>query len=350
MTNEPHGKALGGIARKESLSPERRKDIASDAAKARWKHRDRITPVKATHAGTLRIGELEIECANLPDGRRVLSEKSVLTVLGRGYSGYYSQRDAESVTAVLPRYLAPKNLHPFVSEELRALLSTPIYYVPPRGSGLAYGMDATVLPQVCDVWLTARTNGVLNASPAQLRTALAAELIVRGLAQVGIIALVDEATGFQHDRARDALAKILEEFIAKELRPWVHTFPDEFYKQLFRLRGIRFPGDTVRRPQYFGHLTNDIVYKRLAPGVLEELKKATAKDSAGKPSKPHLHRRLTENVGHPKLREHLASVVTVMKLSTEYADFLAKLDSVLPRYGETVLFNFGSNDDDIDGL
>src|SRR5690606_34477435 len=76
----------------------------------------------------------------------------------------------------------------------------------------------------------------------------AADVLMRGLASVGIIALVDEATGFQRDRTADALAKILEEFIAKELRPWVQTFPDQFYEHLFRLRGMNFPRDRVKRP------------------------------------------------------------------------------------------------------
>jgi len=67
------------------------------------------------------------------------------------------------------------------------------------------------------------------------------EILVRGFARVGIIALVDEATGYQEDRARDALAKILEAFIAKELRKWISTFPIDYYKELFRLRGWRFP-------------------------------------------------------------------------------------------------------------
>jgi hypothetical protein len=156
---------------------------------------------------------------------------------------------------------------------------------------------------------------------------------------VGIIALVDEATGYQRDRASDALSKILEAFIAKELQPWVKTFPDEYYEQLFRLRGLSYPSDTVKRPQYFGHLTNDIVYKRLAPTVLEELKKTTPKTPKGR-LKNHLHRRLTPDLGHPKLREHMSSVVTAMKLSEDYEDFIKKLDSIHPRYDETISMDF----------
>jgi hypothetical protein len=107
------------------------------------------------------------------------------------------------------------------------------------------------------------------------RMIAAADLLVRALANVGIIALIDEATGFQREELLNALAKILEAFIATELRPYVRAFPIAFYDQLFRLRGLSFPKDAVQRPLYFGHLTNDIVYKRLAPNVLEELRKVT---------------------------------------------------------------------------
>ena len=43
---------------------------------------------------------------------------------------------------------------------------------------------------------------------------------------------------------KDALARILEEFIAKELRPYIRTFDTEFYEHLFRLRGLEFPKDS----------------------------------------------------------------------------------------------------------
>jgi hypothetical protein len=201
----------------------------------------------------------------------------------------------------------------------------------------AQGYRAELLQMVCDVYLDARKGGMLTQS--QEKIADQAEMLVRGFARVGIIALVDEATGYQRDRASDALARILEQFIAKELQPWVKTFPDEFYEQLFRLRGLEFPRDTVKRPQYFGYLTNDIIYKRLAPGILDELKRTEPKTPSGR-RKGTIQQRLTPDLGHPKLREHLASVTTIMALSDDYEDFMRKLDKRHPKYGETISFDF----------
>jgi P63C domain len=159
--------------------------------------------------------------------------------------------------------------------------------------------------------------------------------------ELAILELVDENTGYERDKVRGNLERILQEFIAKELRPWIHTFPDEFYEQLFRLRGLRFLKDSVKRPQYFGHLTNDVIYRRLAPGVLEELKRVIPKASDGRP-KVRLHQMLTENVGYRKLLQHLGSVTTLMKLSDDrdYNGFLTRLDRIHPRYGETPILPF----------
>ncbi len=161
--------------------------------------------------------------------------------------------------------------------------------------------------------------------------------MVRGLARVGIIALVDEATGYQEVRARNALAEILERFIATELRKWVKTFPAEFYQEMFRLRQWPYPrlGNQTQRPVMAGKLTNDIVYARLAPGVLEELRRLTPRDDKGR-LKTHLHRRLTEDVGHPKLREHLSAVVALMKASDTWSVFMRSMNRALPRYGRTL--------------
>ncbi len=190
-------------------------------------------------------------------------------------------------------------------KDLSVRIRNPIHFRPAGTGKLAYGYEATILADICDAVLSARkVPGVLTAQQAHM--ADQCELMVRGFARVGIIALVDEATGFQKDRARDALAKILEKFIAKELQPWVHTFTNEFYENLFRIRGLTVQ-NVNNRPSYFGILTNNIVYARLAPAVLAELKRTTPKRPDGS-LKHKLHQRLSPEMGHPRLREHIASV------------------------------------------
>lgn len=329
----------GGRARAQNLSKEKRSEIARKAAESRW---SKDMPA-AYYTGIIQIGDAELACAVLEDGTRVLTQSDMMRALGRARQA--KGRAFYDADVNLPAFLTAKNLKPFIANELY-VTSSQIEFKLPSGQR-AFGYKAELLPQVCEVYLKARDAGALASS--QTHIAHHADILIRGLASVGIVALVDEATGYQRDRAADALAKILEKFIAKELQPWVHTFPDIFYQELFRLRSLDFPADKVKRPQYFGHLTNDIVYKRLAPGVREELNKTTPKAPSGR-RKHHMHRKLTPEMGHPKLREHLASVTTVMRLSSDYDDFVNKLDKIHPRYDETLPFDFGEDEDDGIGI
>lgn len=338
MEEKNEAKVRAAKARSESLTPEQRSEIARKAARVRHG-----IPA-ATHVGELEIGDLSISCAVLPDGTRLLSQGSITAAFGPVIGGYQQRkRTADNHDGEMPLFLLAKSLQPFITGDLRTMVSKSWRYKDPRGGPVRVGLEASLLPQSCDVWLKARDAGALTK--IQMPVADRAEILMRGLAHTGIIALVDEATGFQYDRAKDALTKILEAFIAKELQPWVRTFPMDFYQELFRLRGLDYPKETVKRPQYFGVLTNDIVYKRIAPHVLDELKRVTPINESGR-RKHKFFQRLTQNVGYPKLREHLGSVTTIMKLSDHYPDFLEKLDRIHPRFGDTIPLAL---DYDIDG-
>lgn len=342
--NEVTGRAKGGLARKAALSGKKRSAIAKKAAAARWAHDIR----EVTHGSDdhpLKIGEIEIPCYVLDGDTRVLSQRGLQSGIGMSTGGSTSgtHRLAQFIEA-----LAEKGVD---CEELAARLRNPIIFRRTTGGALAYGYEATMLADICDAVLAGRKMGLF--APNQMHVADRCEVLVRGFARVGIIALVDEATGFQRDRAKDALARILEAFIAKELQPWLRTFPSEFYQEMFRLRGLEYPTDSVQRPRYFGVLTNDIVYNRLAPGVLDELKKVTPRNVLGRPT-AKFFQMLTRNIGYPKLREHLGAVVAVMRLSTDWHDFKAKLDRLYPRLdGESTQYAFeygGEEEDDGKGL
>lgn len=285
------------------------------------------TTLKAKYTGELHIGNKILGCAVLEDGTRVLTQSGILSALGRS-----NQPSSVEKTGFgqLPAFLRGKHIEPYISENLRKAIA-PLVFKPLHGGRDAYGYKAETLPLVCDVFLDARANGTLPAN--QLPIAKHCEILVRGLAHVGITALIDEATGYQYERARDALEEILTKFIAKELAQWVKTFDDEYYKELFRLKGLNYTNISNKRPKYFGHYTNDIVYRRLAPGILEELKSKAV--SNGKVSKIHHHRWLTRDFGHPKLREHIAAVTALMKASENWDQFKIMLNKVKPVYTNT---------------
>lgn len=280
----------------------------------------------------LKIGDVEMQCYVLDDGRRVIVQSELQSGIGmsRGGLGKKGERSGERRIEYFMARIEDKGID---TNGLSVRCKNPVEFITPYG-GKADGFEATILPEICNAVLAAREAGVLHHQ--QRHIAERCEILVRGLALVGIIALVDEATGFQDARARDALAKILEAFVDQELRKWIKTFPPEFYKQMYRLWGWKFPEDgSSKRTPMAGKLTNDLVYERLAPGVLEELRKVTPRDSKGR-LKTHLHRRLTRDVGHPALREHLARVVTMMQLSKTKEEFMDNIDRLCPKFGDTL--------------
>jgi hypothetical protein len=321
------GRAKGGFARAEALPESRRKEIGRRAAAARWDKAKDIP--QAEHSGELKIGEMSFPCSVLSDGTRILTQSDFMAGMNMYYSGWVSKnRSAEDVAADVPLFLAFKTLKPYIDKHLGNLQSITVSYRTESGN-IARGIKAEIIPKICDVWLDADENGKLGTR--QKKIASNAKLLMRALAHTGIIALVDEVTGYQQYRTKDALTRILEEFIAKELQPYVPTFQVDYYREIFRLRGLEYPRDSVKRPQYFGSLTNDIVYKRLAPGVLEELKRTTPRLNGSGRHKEKLFQRLTSNKGYPKLREHLGAVVTMMQLSENWHDFINKLNRLRPR-------------------
>ena len=326
------GRAVGGRARAKSLSASKRSAIAKKAAASRWADLP-IAVCATTEEEPLRIADIELECYVLEDGTRLLSQAGFLSALGR-------HRKANVRRERVPAILQGKAISQFISNETLEK-STPIAFRTPYGSR-ASGYRAELLPEVCEVYLKARDANALP--PNQLHVAKQADILMRGLAHVGIIALVDEATGYQDVRARNALTMILERFIAKELQAWVRTFPDDYYRGIFRLRELQYPEDTVSRPKYFGNLTNDIVYARLAPGVLDELRRVTPRSKAGN-TRHRFFQHLTTNIGYPKLREHLGSIVTIMKMSNSWAEFMEHLNRIHPRYGNTIPMDLTYEDD-----
>ncbi len=289
--------------------------------------------LKATHEGILKIGGIEIKSYVLEDGTRVLNRIEFLRAIGRtGKAKGGRQYDQEFQ---LPVFLTSNNLKPFITKELIEN-SAPIPFQGTKG-GKNIGYKAELLPIVCNVFLDATDAKALSLN--QVHIAERCKILIRGLATVGIIALVDEATGYQEIRDRKALEKILEKYLLKEHAKWAKRFPDSFYQEMFRLNNWQYNPSGAKRPGIIGKYTNNLIYQRLAPGVLEELKIKNPKDAKGN-RKTKFHQWLTEDIGHPKLQEHLSGVEALMRATTTWMNFMRMLERSYPRLNYTLTMNF----------
>src|ERR1700730_11707624 len=106
------GAAKGGLARAKALTPEERTKIARAAVETRWRNAGKTGEIpKATHGSPdspLRIGDIEIPCYVLADGRRVLVQKSLVVALGMSPGGSSHGGDR------MAKFAGQERLKPFI--------------------------------------------------------------------------------------------------------------------------------------------------------------------------------------------------------------------------------------------
>lgn len=269
---------------------------------------------KVTHYGTWVLDEekdIKIECYVMDNGERVLSLRGAARTIG--LSGNGSQ--------ALARNLSAQWISPYLSDKLRDWLEKAVRNELPTYKGVRgrnfLPFEASLFVDLCTAYVDAMHAGDLQ-TVKQKQTAQRLYIIMTAFAKTGLVAIIDEVTGYQADRDRDALQKVLAAYISEELLPWAKRFPDEFYKQMFRLRGWEYKGKA--KPSYAGKLTNEYIYHYLPKGVLEELKNQTPKNDAGNRINRY-HQHLTEETGLPNLDKQLQQTITLMKASDSWEEF-----------------------------
>jgi hypothetical protein len=288
----------------------------------------------------LSIAGSQIPCAIVmgPNGvQRVLSENGITNAILGNRSGASKRKKKASSEegALVPLFLAPKQLKPFISKAVEDGPLCPIDYL--DGSRIVRGYDASILTAVCNVWLKAREAGALQEQ--QLEKAQKAEILTRALAETGIVALVDEATGYQAVRPQNAMQSYLELVIRRELAAWAKKFPDEFYENIYKLKGWKWPGMSKNRYSVVSYYTTNLIYDRLGPGITEELILKSPKNEKGyRPNR--LHQWLSEDIGDPMLANHMHSILMFQRLAIanrySWKRFLNMVDQVLPKRGNTM--------------
>lgn len=269
---------------------------------------------KVTHYGTWVLDkekDIKIECYVMDNEERVLSLRGAARTIGLTGNG----------SQALARNLNAQWIAPYLSDKLKNWLEKANRNELPTYKGVRgrkfLPFEASLFVDLCTAYIDAMHDGVLQTEK-QVQTAKKLYAIMTAFAKTGLVAVIDEVTGYQADRDRDALQKVLEAYISEELLPWAKRFPDEFYKQMFRLKGWEYKGKA--KTPYAGKLTNDYIYHYLSQGVLEELKSKTPKSRAGNRTN-RFHQHLTEDTGLPNLDKQLQQTIALMKASDTWDEF-----------------------------
>ena len=289
---------------------------------------------KTDFVGALDVAGTTIQCAVLPGGQRIISQRGFMRALGLTHGGKQFHRTKKLGGPRLPNFLASVKLKPFVSNELVAVLSHPVHFRHSGGGKAAHGLDARALPLACEAWLKARRAGVLQKN--SLKVAERAEAILLAVAHVGIVALIDEITGYQGIRPLRVLQAILERYLTPARAQWAKTFPDDFYVEMFRLKNWSTDPRALKRPGVVGRYTNDFIYDRLAPGVLKRVQELNPSSECGGRKSKH-HQFFTRDRGIPELKGQIRFVVSLMRsVDGDWQKFKSMLDRGTPRQGETL--------------
>lgn len=240
--------------------------------------------------GKIDLGGDELDCYVLDDETRVIS------------SGSTTKAIADVERGSLQDYIGQKALNPFIDKE--KVLQETIRFSIPGTQWVAIGITTEHFELICRGYVRALYEGAA-LTERQQKIAVKCAMLTAGLTRTGLDALIDEATGYQYERAEDALQVKLRAFIADELRDWEKTFPDELWEEFGRLTGWSTPLQT--RPKWWGKLVIELIYDTLDPDVAEYLK--ANKPPAG----VHWHRQLTENLGVRQLVSRCWEVIGMAK-------------------------------------
>lgn len=276
---------------------------------------------KAIGSGPIEIGHISIESAVLDDGTEVITQNSLLRLMGRSHPGGRPTKEIERLRSdgvQIPVFVAANNLIPFIPSSLSSV-GSPIKFIREKG-GIAYGYKAIIIPDICDTFLDAakakNKEGKSILTKDQLPIAATLEIISRGLGRVGISALVREACGIPSSE-KEYLQKILSKYISSELLKWTRQFPESFFNMYRSLYGIE---EDHRIPSHIGIFINRFIYGEIAPFLLEELKKINPIQENGRRAHAH-HQFLTPNKGVLELQKQLLFVQGIMGSSKNKKEF-----------------------------
>jgi hypothetical protein len=238
---------------------------------------------EAKWMGYLPIGAAQLPVFVLDDGRRVISRTGATGILTKNKGG-----------GNLESYLAVEALKGYVPSNI-AMVEFSVEGVVNKK---VMGIEAETFIDICRCYVKAQDDKALKTD-RQNEMATSCSMFLAACAKTGLIALIDEATGYQYARAEDALRVKLRAFLEKEMRPWEKTFPDELWIEFARL--TNWKGSVTQRPKYWGKLVMELVYEYLDEDVAEWLR-TNAPAPQGNMS---YHRWLTSQYGLRKLVEHI---------------------------------------------
>ncbi len=294
--------AKGGIARRNALTPEERKEIAKKAAAGRW-------GIKAAHKGNFQeqLG-IDVDCYVLDDTMKtaVISQTGMARALGLSHRAN-----------ALPRFLGNKVMMEHGGAELLKKMENPLKFqwgtggagIPPS---TIHGFDSSLLIDTCNAIIRAEK----QLGDRYAAVAKQAHIIVGASARLGIRNLVYALAGY--NPTTEEVIAAFKFYVAEEARKYEPEFPSQLYVEWHRLYDLAVP--EKGRPWYFKYLTVNHVYWPLAASSGRILDLTRAQKAARNERSKKLHQFLSD-IGVKALRQHLGQLLGIAQISETRAEY-----------------------------
>lgn len=283
-------------------------DAVLDPANAIENQQKTLTSPFAKWRGQIDLGGDLLDVYVLDTKQRVISLRATVKAIANADSGD------------LAKFIGVSSLNGFINKDL--IVAQLMEFSIPGNPHKGLGLTTEHFELICRGYVQA-LHEKAPLTDRQKEIAIKCAVLTAGLTRTGLDALIDEATGYQYERAEDALQVKLRAFIADELRDWEKTFPDELWEEFGRL--THWTGALHSRPKWWGKLVIELIYDTLDPDVAEYLK--THKPENG----VHWHRQLTDNMGIRQLVSRCYEVIGMAKTCRDIGELRQR---VAEHYGK----------------
>lgn len=262
---------------------------------------DAIVRRAVTRLAPLDFGGTTLEVAVLDDGTRAITGRGVLRLLAvklDNFGRFYDRIASKSAGLTLRSRVTFKTIE----------------------GPIAHGIDAVDLASFCGAFTDLALAGELH--PKQRPIQARARVVEVALRNIGIVALIDEVTGYQSTRPERELQERLRMYLRAEPAAWQRAIPEDLYVLVCGLYRWAYTRGQALRPQGLAGWTWRFVYQFLPAEVRGELRRVNPT--------PHLsgprHHQLLTPAARKSLDEHCIRLTTVLRQSSSKVDFEARFE------------------------
>jgi len=281
---------------------------------------------------SLKIGSNSLTCFVIENKVRVITTSSIQKALNyEGKSENWLPEFLKEITKFSTLYndLISAYTNPFLIE--LADLNT--------SKKRISAVDAKCFLDACQAIIKAKNEGFLSVS--QLKHSRAAKAILDNIKNRNLNDLIDEATGFNLFKKNSVkqIIRYMQNQVQDNAYEWISTLPDEFIERLMLMNESNW-AESIKNQSILAKIINEIIFSRIENNISEEMR-------VQKPKREYKRKNnLKQNIEHPKLKEYITSIQSLIKASgNNWNIFIQLINKAYPKQKNRIVINYPEDKD-----